>query len=257
MPVHLFGLSADWIRFMDGRRPRRHPGHRRRGAGDRRDLQVAAARRASARSAASRSSRARTSAPSATPGCSRPNDAGAGGARAAAAHARHEAEVLPPPGRRQLPDGRAAGRGAARQGAASRRAGPRRGGPTPRAIVGLFRDAGLDGARRRCRSSRADRSAHLQPVRHPHRRPRRPRSVISTSTGIGNEIYYPVPFHLQPCFADLGYRARRVPACRARRAARRLAIPIYGELTPAQQETVVSADRRSSSSAGCRRARRP
>lgn len=60
-----------------------------------------------------------------------------------------------------------------------------------------------------------------------------------SAAGIGNVVYYPVPFHSQPCFAYLGYGEDAFPVS-TQASNQVLSVPIYPEMTEAEQQEVIA-----------------
>lgn len=69
-------------------------------------------------------------------------------------------------------------------------------------------------------------------------RDRNPLRQHLMAAGVGTEIYYPVPLHLQKCFAYLGHKSGEFPESE-RAAKETVALPIYPELEEAQLQYVV------------------
>ena len=82
----------------------------------------------------------------------------------------------------------------------------------------------------------AESAWHLFVVRHPRRDELKKHLEANA---VGCALHYPLPLHLQKCYADLGHRAGDFP--NAEKAAREcLSLPIFPELTEAQIQRVVA-----------------
>jgi dTDP-4-amino-4,6-dideoxygalactose transaminase len=96
---------------------------------------------------------------------------------------------------------------------------------------------GLEGARLPARPAYGESVYHQFTIAHPRRDALREHLA---RCGVGTDLIYPVPLHLQPCFAGLGYAAGSLPA--AERAARTcVSLPIFPELSDEQVQGVIQA----------------
>ena len=68
------------------------------------------------------------------------------------------------------------------------------------------------------------------------------RHIYMKKNGIGTAVYYPLPLHLQECFAYLGYRAGDFPVSE-RLARESLALPIHAELAADEIEHICATVR--------------
>ncbi|MFH1262550.1 MAG: DegT/DnrJ/EryC1/StrS family aminotransferase [Pseudomonadota bacterium] len=104
----------------------------------------------------------------------------------------------------------------------------------------LFKDAGLEKFVTLPWRRKGDRHIFNQYVIRGPKRDELKKHL--TEKGVGTEIYYPLPLHLQECFRDLGHKTGDFPESE-KAANDSMAVPIYPELTPAQQEQVVGVIR--------------
>jgi dTDP-4-amino-4,6-dideoxygalactose transaminase len=107
----------------------------------------------------------------------------------------------------------------------------------------LLADSGLVSKKRDSRVKPLQTSPHAFHVFHQyviraHRRDEL--RMFLADRKIGTEVYYPLPLHLQPCFAYLGYSAGDLPESE-RAAGEVLALPMFPELTEAEQKWVVES----------------
>jgi dTDP-4-amino-4,6-dideoxygalactose transaminase len=109
--------------------------------------------------------------------------------------------------------------------------------------AGLLAEAGLDDGRVVAPEIGPGHSVHQYVIRVTGGRRDAVQAALK-ERGVGSMVYYPVPFHLQECFRDLGYERGSFPEAE-RAAAEVLALPIFPGLRPSEQNEVVDALRAS------------